>query len=175
MTNPKLARLSFFAAVFFSAGIFAADVNLGEAAPVFSAPTHDGKTFNLADRKGKWTVLFFYPKADSPGCTKQVCAFRDSVKKVRELNADVFGISSDDIADIAAFHQKHRLSFTLLADPKLEVIGKFGAKMPIVNYSKRWTFIIGPTLKIESIDKDVDPVADVDVTVKKIKELQAKR
>lgn len=158
-----------------AATLSAADLKPGEAAPLFTAQTHEGKNFDLAERKGRWTVLFFFPKADSPGCTKQACAFRDSVKKVRELNADVFGISSDTVADMAAFHQKHRLGFTLLADPKLEIIGKFGAKMPIVNYSKRWTFIIGPTLKIESIDKDVDPVADVDVTVKKIRELQGKR
>lgn len=168
-------RTYLFALLTISTGLFAADLTIGQAAPDFSAQTHDGKTFNLADRKGRWTVLFFFPKADSPGCTKQACAFRDSVKKVRELNADVFGLSSDDVADLAAFHQKHRLGFTLLADPKLEIIGKFGSKMPVVNYSKRWTFIIGPTLKIESIDRDVDPVADVDVTVRKIRELQGKR
>ncbi|MES2856315.1 MAG: peroxiredoxin [Bdellovibrionota bacterium] len=132
----------------------------GADAPVFKTQTHDGKTFDLTDRKGSWTVLYFYPKADTPGCTKQACAFRDTIKKIRDLGADVFGISADSVEAQAAFHKKHSLNFTLLADPDSKVITSYGTKMPVVGMSKRQTFIIGPDLKVKHIETDVDPVKD---------------
>lgn len=149
--------------------------NVSETAPLFTAKTHDGKNFDLSARKGQWTILYFYPKADTPGCTKQACSFRDSIKKVRELNADVFGISGDSVADIAKFHEKYHLNFTLLADPELDVIGKYGVRMEGRSLAKRWTFLIGPDLKIRHIDQDVDPVQDVERMSAKIKELTAKK
>lgn len=135
-------------------------LNVGDKAPVFSASAHDGAAFNLEARRGKWTVLFFYPKADTPGCTKQACAFRDNIKKITGLGADVFGISVNSVADQAAFHAKHRMSFALLADPKGEITSQYGTKMPLINMSNRWTFIIDPELKVRSIRKNVDPLTD---------------
>ena len=145
---------------------------VGSPAPLFQARTDQGKTFDLSERKGKWTVLYFYPKAETPGCTKQACAFRDSIAKIRTLNADVFGISADSVAAIAGFHENHHLNFTLLADPDDEVISKYGVKMPVIKMAKRWTFIIDPELRIRSVETDVDPVKDADKTAAEIKTLQ---
>jgi peroxiredoxin Q/BCP len=152
----------------------AEDLKVGTPAPLFQLQTHEGKKFDLRDRKGKWTILYFYPKAETPGCTKQACAFRDSLKKVRELGAEVFGVSADPVDAIARFHEKHHLNFTLLADPKLKVIGEYGTRMPVLSLSKRWTFIVDPELKIRHIERDVDPVKDAERTAAKIRELQAK-
>ncbi|MCC7440667.1 MAG: peroxiredoxin [Bdellovibrionales bacterium] len=143
-----------------SPAALATELTPGDAAPAITAKTQSGEDFDLASRKGKWTVLFFYPKAGTPGCTKQACAFRDSVKKIRDQGADVYGISSDDVEDQAKFHAEHKLTFTLLADPDGTAVRAYGAKMPILNLSKRWTFIIDPELKIRQVDRDVDPALD---------------
>jgi peroxiredoxin Q/BCP len=132
----------------------------GAKAPLFKAKTHDGKSFDLSDRKGLWTVLYFYPKAETPGCTKQACAFRDSIKKIRDLGAEVYGISADTVEAQAAFHKNHNLNFTLIADADKNVINAYETKMPVIGMSKRETFIIGPDLMIKHIEKDVDPVKD---------------
>jgi peroxiredoxin Q/BCP len=150
----------------------AADLELNNPAPTFKLQTHEGKTFELESRKGKWTVLYFFPKAETPGCTKQACAFRDSIKKIRSLDAEVFGVSVNSVADQAAFHKNHNLNFILLADDKSEVAKLYGSKMPILTMSKRWTFIIDPELHIKNIDKDVDPIMDAAKVAKKIAELK---
>ncbi len=93
-----------------------AELKLKDSAPTFIVKTHEGKNFDLSSRKGKWTVLYFYPKADTPGCTQQACAFRDSINVIRDQGADVFGVSVDTVSDQAAFHKKHHLNFVLLAD-----------------------------------------------------------
>jgi peroxiredoxin Q/BCP len=155
----------------------ASDLKVNDPAPTFKTQTHEGQEFDLASRKGKWTVLYFYPKADTPGCTKQACAFRDSLATIRDQGADVFGISSDSVSAQAAFHKKHRLNFTLLADAKGEVVKLYGTKMPLIpmSISKRWTFVIGPELTIRAIDKDVDPVLDSERTAALITELKAQK
>lgn len=150
----------------------ATDLKVNQAAPLFSAKTHEGKDFSLAARKGAWTVLYFYPKAGTPGCTKQACAFRDNLKKIQDLGAEVYGISADSVEAQAAFHKEHRLNFTLLADPEGKIIEQYGTKVPVLQMSKRWTFVIDPELKIRSIAKDVDPVLDSDRVAKEISQLK---
>lgn len=152
-----------------------AEVKLGDAAPLFQVKTHEGKPFELASRKGQWTVLFFYPKAGTPGCTKQACAFRDSVDKIRAQGAEVFGISADSVKDQAAFHAEHKLKYTLLADEDYRAINSYGSKYPVVKMSKRWTFIIDPELKIRSVRKDVDPVLDAKNVSEELARLQQKK
>jgi peroxiredoxin Q/BCP len=138
----------------------AVELKAGDPAPLFSVQTQDGSEFDLAARKGQWTVLYFYPKADTPGCTKQACAFRDGIAVIRAEGAEVYGISTDTVQDQAAFHQKYHLGFPLLADPDGRVTNAYGAKMPSVTMSKRWTFIIDPTLTIRQVQRDVDPAID---------------
>lgn len=152
--------------------VFAAEVSVGNPAPLFELSTMEGKAFDLSERKGKWTVLYFYPKAETPGCTKQACAFRDNIKKIRALGAEVFGVSINTVKEQADFHKNHNLNFTLLADEKGKVTEMYGTKMPVLNFSKRWTFIIDPNLIIRNIDKDVDPVKDADHVAQKIAELK---
>ncbi|MEO5668090.1 MAG: peroxiredoxin [Bdellovibrionota bacterium] len=147
-------------------------LKVGDAAPSFTAKTHEGKDFDLKSRSGKWTVLYFYPKANTPGCTTQACAFRDNIKKVRSQGAEVFGISTDNVKDQAAFHDEHHLNFDLLADSDAKVSNLYGTKMWGIKMSQRWTFVINPQLKIGAIEKDVDPVMDADRVAKTIEELK---
>lgn len=175
MNHPLKTIATVLTSLFASQGVMGAEVKVGDTAPVFSATTHEGATFDLASRKGNWTVLFFYPKADTPGCTKQACAFRDNIKKIRSLGGEVFGISADTVAEQAAFHKKHQLNFTLLADPDSKIVSLYGTKMPVVKMSKRWTFILDPELKVRAIDKDVDPILDADKVAKKIATFKAEK
>jgi len=148
-------------------------VSVGTKVPDFQLLDQDGKSFSIQSRKDKgWTVLFFYPKAGTPGCTKQVCAFRDSIKAIKELGAETYGISSDSVAVQSKFHQEHKLQFTLLADPELKAINLFGVKMLGIDLAKRWTFIIDPKLILRSIDDKVDPVMDPTHVTQKLKALQ---
>lgn len=158
----------------FGLGRAFADTKVGEDAPSVRLKTHEGKPFDLANQKGKWTVLYFYPKADTPGCTKQACAFRDNINVLKNLNAEIYGVSADPVSDLAAFHKKHSLNFTLLADPDAVVVEAYGAKMPMMKMAKRWTFIIGPDLKVKHIEEGVDPVKDAGNTAKLIAQLQKK-
>ncbi len=150
----------------------AAELKVMDAAPVFQAKIHDGSTFDLASRKGAWTVLYFYPKADTPGCTKQACAFRDNIKKIRDQGAEVYGVSADTVEEQAAFHKKHSLNFPLIADAEGKVVNLYGTKMPIMKMSKRWTFIVDPDLKVRAIEKDVDPAFDSQRVATQIAELK---
>lgn len=148
-------------------------LEVGSPAPLFTAQTQDGKEFSLESRRSVgWTVLFFYPKAETPGCTKQACAFRDSIKVIRELNAEVFGVSSDTVERQAKFHANHHLQFDLIADPEDKIINQYGAKMPLLSMAKRWTFVIDPDLVIRSINKNVDPAADAAHVAEIIRGLQ---
>lgn len=149
-----------------------ADLKVGDLAPIFTVKTHQNADFDLNSRKGKWTVLYFYPKAGTPGCTKQACAFRDSIKKIRDLGAEVYGISTDTVSDQAAFHEKHHLNFDLLADSDAKVTELYGSKMPLVSVSKRWTFIIDPNLKIKALLKNVDPAMDSATVAAELNRLQ---
>lgn len=149
-------------------------LSIGHKAPLFQLLNEEGKTFNLASRAGQgWTVLYFYPKAGTPGCTTQACAFRDAIKQVRDQDAEVYGISTDEVSALADFHQKHRLNFILLSDPDAKVTESYGVKMPVLKMAKRWTFIIDPNLVIRDINDDVDPALDAKVVAERIQRLKA--
>lgn len=153
------AKLIVLSAAILTASSYA--LKVGDPAPDFSLKSDAGDTVSLAVRKQKgWTVLFFYPKAGTPGCTKQVCAFRDSIDGIRKLNAEVYGISADTVADQAKFHKEQKLNFSLLADPNSEVISRYGVKMATSALAERWTFIVDPQLRIRFIDDKVNPVTD---------------
>lgn len=148
-------------------------LEVGQAAPQFELNSPEGHSFSLASRLNQgWTVLYFYPKADTPGCTKQACAFRDSIKLIREQNAEVYGISTDNVESLQAFQQKYHLNFPLLSDPDAAVTEAYGVKMPIVKYAKRRTFIIDPQLVIRKIDEDVDPALDAQHVAETLRTLQ---
>lgn len=149
---------------------------VGKPAPQFELKNQDGKTFKLADRKDKgYTVLFFYPKAGTPGCTKQACAFRDSIKVIRDKGAEVYGISADEVADEKKFHDEHKMTFDLLSDPDGKVINSYGVKMPVVKMAKRQTFILDKDLVIRAHFEDVDPALDAKNVAKAIEEMKSKK
>lgn len=146
---------------------------VGQPAPQFQLTSQDSSEFSLASRQGKgWTVLYFYPKAGTPGCTKQACAFRDAIQTIRSQNAEVYGISTDEVKSLLDFHQKHKLGFTLLSDPDAKVTEAYGVKMPVLKMAKRWTFIIDPALVVRYIEDDVDPALDAQRIAEQLKQLQ---
>ena len=137
----------------------AADVPpVGSMAPDFSLPDQNAKPVKLADFRGKWVVLYFYPKDDTPGCTEQACSFRDDVLKLTVLGAQVVGVSVDDSASHAAFAKKHKLPFPLLADTDAKVAALYGAvtNMWVIKMAKRYTFLIDPQGRIAKSYLKVD-------------------
>ncbi len=96
-------------------------------APEFNLPDQNGQIHSLADYKGHWLVLYFYPKDDTPGCTKEACSFRDNIGRFKKAGAEVVGISKDSVKSHKKFEQKHKLNFTVLSDPAGEVIEKYGS------------------------------------------------
>jgi peroxiredoxin Q/BCP len=148
-------------------------IEVGKPAPLFEAKNHEGKLFKLADRKGVgFTVLFFYPKAGTPGCTKQACAFRDSIKSIRDEGAEVFGISADSVATQKAFHDEHKMTFDLISDDGAKIINLYKVKMPIIDMAKRQTFILDKDLIIRKHFEDVDPSLDAKNVAQSIKDLK---
>jgi thioredoxin-dependent peroxiredoxin len=129
----------------------------GDQAPDIQLAGDDGKPFHLSDLKGKRVVLYFYPKADTPGCTVEACEFRDDVKSFAEKGAVVVGVSPDKPAAQAKFKQKYDLPFTLLADEEKSAANAFGVWKEKNMYGKkvmgieRTTFVIGADGKIERI------------------------
>jgi peroxiredoxin Q/BCP len=135
----------------------------GKPAPTFSLPSSDGKTVNSADLKGKTFVLFFYPKADTPGCTKEACGFRDAIASYHKIDVPVFGISPDPVADVKKFAEKFDLNFPLLADEDHATCSAFGVWQEKSMYGKKYwgaartTFIIGPDGKVSHVFEKVKP------------------
>jgi peroxiredoxin Q/BCP len=102
-------------------------VEPGRKAPAFSLPDQDGRTRRLKDYAGRPLILYFYPKDDTPGCTKETCAFRDALPDLKKGKAAVLGVSVLDTASKAKFARKHMLNFPLLADPEHEMADRYGA------------------------------------------------
>jgi len=111
-------------------------------------------------------------RAQTPGCTTQACTFRDNIKKIRILKAEVFGISTNSVNDQKEFSQAHALNFMLLADEKSEVASLYGSKILFLSMSKRWTYIIDPKLVVRDIAKGVDPITDASRVASRISDLQ---
>ena len=117
---------------------------LGTRAPDFNLPDANGELVSLASLSGGWIVLYFYPRDDSPICTKQACSFRDDMQKLEKLGAKVIGVSIDDAKSHAEFAKKYRLPFPLLSDKNGEVASKYGAltNLGVYKMAKRYTFLI---------------------------------
>jgi len=122
----------------------------GQKAPAFSLEGSDGKKHSLEDYRGKIIILYFYPKDDTPGCTKEACGFRDLGGSVKKSGAVILGVSKDSLDSHNKFAGKYKLPFTLLSDPKTEVMKKYGAFGEKMMYGKtvegtiRSTVVIGP-------------------------------
>jgi peroxiredoxin Q/BCP len=129
----------------------------GDKAPDFHLKTDEGKEVSLADFKGKRVLLYFYPKANTPGCTIEACDFRDLRSKLDKEDVAVLGVSADSVKALAGFKQKQKLNFPLLSDPEFNAIEAYGARRMKKFLGKsflgivRSTFLIGPDGKIEKI------------------------
>jgi len=130
----------------------------GSTVPEFSAPNQDGKMVKLSDFKGSPVLLFFYPKDETPGCTKQACSLRDEFAEFKKLGAVVLGISRQDQASHTEFRKKHKLPFDLLVDSDGKIAEKLGVgTMPLIGLHKRQSLIIGKDGKLLKFMGDVDP------------------
>lgn len=127
---PTMKRLPLLASLLVAMTSFlrAEPIQVGAAAPVVSAPTETGAELNLGDvySKSPYTLVYFYPKADTPGCTKQGCSLRDAYEELTKKGVAIIGVSTDDVAAQKAFKEKYNLPFTLMADTEKKVMKAFG-------------------------------------------------
>ncbi|MCA9338587.1 peroxiredoxin [Candidatus Saccharibacteria bacterium] len=141
----------------------------------FTLTGTDGESHSLKDYSGKWVVLYFYPKDDTPGCTVEACSLRDARDSLAELGAEVIGVSKDDASSHEKFKAKHSLNFTLLSDPSgktLEAYGAWGPKMFGREGILRKTFIIDPAGMVQKVYGRVTPLGHGDQVIAELKKLQ---
>jgi peroxiredoxin Q/BCP len=143
----------------------------GGAAPAFKLQDQAGKWHTLDQYKGKWVVLYFYPKDFTGGCTDQACELRDNIFAFRKADAVILGVSVDDVATHEKFAKEHSLPFDILADPTMEVSGKYGVLTSFggAKLASRQTFLIGPDGKIVKHWAKVNPKGHADMVLAEIK------
>jgi peroxiredoxin Q/BCP len=145
-------------------------------APDFSLVDTEGMTRTLAECRGNWLVLYFYPKDDTPGCTVEACSLRDARDDITEAGAVVIGISQDDVGSHEAFKAKHSLNFTLLSDPHhkaIDAYGAWGKKMYGNKGILRKTFIIDPNGLVCKVYGRVTPLGHGEQVVRDLRSLQS--
>ena len=138
-------------------------IEAGTAAPDFELPNQDGDPVKLSDLRGQWVVLYFYPRADTPGCTKQACGVRDRRRDYESANAVVLGVSPDPVRSLKKFADKYELPFTLLADADHAIAERYGVWVQKSRYGRtywgnsRTTFIIDPDGVVRHVIPKVSP------------------
>ncbi|MEO1209198.1 MAG: thioredoxin-dependent thiol peroxidase [Cyanobacteria bacterium J06638_20] len=155
-------------------------LNVGDSAPTFSLPDGDGKTVNLSDFQGKWVVLYFYPRDNTPGCTKEACSFRDAYATYEAKDIAVLGVSMDDAKAHTKFSTKHNLPFPLLTDADGSMatayesygLKKFMGKEYMGIFRK--TFLIAPDGTIAKIYPKVKPEGHAEVVRADLEVLMAR-
>jgi peroxiredoxin Q/BCP len=176
---PAMMRLftSALATLAFAATASAADPPaVGAAAPEFRLQDQSGKWHQLKDYRGKWVVLYFYPKDDTPGCTTQACEFRDNIFAYRDVGAVILGVSVDDVASHKDFAEKHSLPFPILADAEKATATAYGTLtkyLGITELARRDTFIIDPKGNIAKHYVKVDPKGHSELVLADLKQLAA--
>ncbi len=152
-------------------------LTLHQHAPDFSLPDQNGALHTLSKYKGQWVLLYFYPKDDTPGCTKEACAIRDNFLAFKKLKVQIFGISVDSVKRHEKFAAKYELPFTLLADEKKEVVEQYGvwAKKKFMGREYmgivRTSFLINPQGKIAKIYENVKPEIHAEEVLADLKNL----
>ena len=150
-------------------------VREGENAPDFELEDQEGKKIKLSDYIGKrWVVLYFYPKDDTPGCTKEACSFRDNLNQLQSLNATVLGVSVDDIRSHKKFSEKFNLNFPILSDTEYKICKRYGTLSSFmgVKLAHRSTFIIDPDGVVRKVFPNVQPKDHAVEVALALKELQ---
>ncbi|MBL8825821.1 MAG: thioredoxin-dependent thiol peroxidase [Planctomycetaceae bacterium] len=156
-------------------------LEVGQKAPDFTLLADDGSKVKLKDLQGNFVLLYFYPRDDTPGCTKEACAFRDRSKELAKLGVKVLGVSTDDVASHVKFRDKFELNFPLLADVEHKVAEKYGAWREKNMYGKksmgvqRSTYLIGPDGVIARVWPKVQVDGHDADTIEAVKALKAKK
>lgn len=149
-------------------------VKPGDSAPDFEGPTSDGSRLGLKDFVGKKNVvLYFYPKDDTPGCTKEACSFRDNLQPIRDMGAEIIGVSLDSIQSHSKFASKYGLSFPLISDKEKKIANAYGVLKDTGTSASRVTFIIDKSGKVAKIFPKVDVTKHTEEVVSALKELAA--
>ncbi len=146
-----------------------AQLKEGVKAPDFTAIDQNGKTHSLKDYRGKYVLLYFYPKDMTPGCTKEACGFRDNLDNLKKDNVVVLGVSADNVESHKKFAEKYHLNFPILADDKKEIISKYKVNSAL-GLAKRVSFLINPEGVIVKVFDKVNPEThpkEVEEAVKK--------
>ncbi len=146
----------------------------GEKAPNFALKGNDGKTHELSSFRGKYVVLYFYPKDETSGCTTEACTFRDNISSLTKDGAKVIGVSVQDVQSHKDFVKKYGLDFLLLADPAKKVVKEYGVYNDKWQMANRVTFIIDPKGKIVKIYPKVDPKESATEVLAELKTLENK-
>jgi len=154
-------------------------LKVGQKAPGFHLPDQAGKEHDLKDYAGKWVLLYFYPKDDTPGCTVEACTLRDNFPKFKKMKAVVLGVSADAVKKHAKFAEKYDLPFTLLADEEKSLVNAYGvwAKKKFMGREYmgilRNSYLINPEGKIAKIYEGVKPAAHAEEVLADLKALGA--
>ena len=154
----------------------ASAIAVGQPAPAFRLQNQNGEWVTLEQQRGKWLVLYFYPKDNTPGCTTQACEFRDNIFAYRKAGAVILGVSVDDLASHRKFAEEHSLPFPILADADKKTAQSYGVlykAMGIMEVARRETFIIDPAGRIARHFKSVNPKGHSELVLAEIKALQA--
>lgn len=161
MRTVMSSVLAIAAAAITCAALAAETPKEGEHAPAFRLQDQNNQWHSLEDYAGQWVVLYFYPKADTPGCTTEACEFRDNIFAYEEKGAAVLGVSLDDVADQREFAEKYSLPFPLLSDARQEVAEAYGVLTSFRDMvvASRQTFLIDPQGRIAKHYAQVDPEA----------------
>jgi len=154
------------------------DLQEGAEAPVFEAPNSEGRLFRLQDCRGRWVVLYFYPRDHTPGCTREACEFRDSYAAFQQEEAVVVGVSTDSVESHARFAARQQLPFVLVADPDRAVVRQYGVWGPkrfmgrLLEGTIRSTFLIDPHGRIRRIWRHVRPAGHAAEVLKELRRLR---
>jgi thioredoxin-dependent peroxiredoxin len=159
LNHTYITALSGIALALIFASASAQELAPGAPAPSFTLKDQDNKVHKLEDYRGRWVVLYFYPKDDTPGCTTEACNFRDDLPKLRALGVQILGVSMDSSESHAQFAKKFLLPFPLLADDGGAVAKSYGSLWGLgpVKFTRRHTFIINPDGRLARIYRDVKP------------------
>lgn len=149
--------------------------SVGQPAPEFELPDQTGQLHSLEDYRDRWVVLYFYPKDGTPGCTTEACEFRDNIFAFKAINAQILGVSMDDVASHQKFAENHSLPFPLLADTRGQAADAYGVKTRMlgIRVAKRQTFLISPDGTLAKHYEKVDPDTHSEQVLADLKELGA--
>jgi peroxiredoxin Q/BCP len=148
---------------------------VGQLAPEFELPDQTGQLHSLEDYRDQWVVLYFYPKDGTPGCTTEACEFRDNIFAFKAINAQILGVSMDDVESHQKFAEMHNLPFPLLADTRGQAADAYGVKTRMlgIKVAKRQTFLISPDGTLAKHYEKVDPDTHSEQVLADLKELGA--